>query len=102
MPNGDHQNDKHAVIYLVDDSIVADTNTPSVSAAEFFDAGRSWIVSKGVDSRDYAVAVWLRDACQLLLGSPLDEKLILQSRAPSLISETACSKGIASEGSDLA
>jgi hypothetical protein len=31
-----------------------------------------------------------------LLSSPFDEKLIFQSESPLLISEMACSKGIAS------
>jgi hypothetical protein len=48
------------------------------------------------------VAVGLRNARQLLLGSPFDEKLISQSEIPLLISEMACSNGIASVESPLA
>jgi hypothetical protein len=36
------------------------------------------------------------------LSLSLNEKLVAQSTAPPLISETACSKGIVSEGSALA
>jgi hypothetical protein len=48
--------------YLVNDSIVADTGTPSLSAGQLSDSGRSRIIGKSANSLDDAVAVGLRNA----------------------------------------
>ena len=63
MPDGNYQNQKGIIIYLVNDSVLADANTPSVSTGELPDSGRPGIVGQGTDSRNYAVAVRSRDVC---------------------------------------
>jgi hypothetical protein len=61
MPGGDHKNHKSIIIDLVNDPIVADADTPSLSAGELPDSGRSRIIGKRASSLDDVVAVGLRN-----------------------------------------
>jgi len=62
MPDGDYKNHKSIIMYLVNDPIVAGADTPSLSAGEFPDSGRSRIIGKRANLLDDVVAVGLRNA----------------------------------------
>jgi len=62
MPDGDYKNHKGIIMYLINDPIVADADTPSLSAGELPDSGRSGIIGKIANSFDDVVAVGLRNA----------------------------------------
>jgi hypothetical protein len=62
MSDGNYKNHKSIIIDLVNDPIVADADTPSFSAGELPDLGRSRIIGKRANSLDNVVAVGLRNA----------------------------------------
>jgi hypothetical protein len=62
MSDGDYKNHKSIIMYLVNDPIVADADTPSFSADKLPDSGRSRIIGKRANSLDDVVAVGLSNA----------------------------------------
>ena len=62
MPDGDYKIHKNIIIDIVNDPIVADADTPSLSAGELPDSGRSWIIGMRENSLDNVVPVGLRNA----------------------------------------
>lgn len=48
--------------------VVADTNTPTISAGELLHSGRPWIVGKMADGSYNVLAVWRWDVSQLVFG----------------------------------
>jgi hypothetical protein len=98
MTSCDNENNKRFIMNVINDSVFPNPNAPALSAGKFFNSFRSRVVREAPYRSYDSVLVWLCYFGQLSLSSSLNKQLVFQSGIPCRISDTACSKGIASEG----
>ncbi len=83
-----------ASINLVDDTVVAHSDAPSIPAGQLDASARPWLMCKGSNRFSNMRIDVLRQTGQLFLSKAKNEKGVTQESSRS-ISDTACSKGTA-------
>ncbi len=102
MADLDHQDDQTMLLNLVDHPVIAHTDSPPIPSAQFLGTRGSGIGGQVENRRRDSIPGYAVNCRELLLGNPQDLDLKTQTGKSEPISLTACSKGTASCGPDLA